>query len=165
RTIQQLAHAAGMSPWDFAEYPPLTDICLGLLFLAREALPDKDRTQLEHLIDRLQQAQQQRVSDDYTADQNKLLRSWLDHQFGAAGAEAALGDVPFPALSKYQPEVQQLLRAIGQQNITIEDLAGRATAKPEDVWVIVEGQIQLQSSELKERLWKALGLDQGGKSR
>src|SRR5438552_15160857 len=25
RTIQQLAHAAGMSPWDFAEYPPLTD--------------------------------------------------------------------------------------------------------------------------------------------
>lgn len=160
-TIETFAKAAEASPYLFPEYLPLSEWRERIATAAGMALDKADVGVFLHLWGKIERYFEQMDAGEQSFDE-RLLRHFLDKAFGGAtsAVDPELDDALsyLPALEAYQSEVQAILKALHERDLTVQALATAIDGDQDTLFAILKGQMKLKEGPVKRKLYKLLDL-------
>lgn len=155
RLIEDLAQAAGTTPYRFGEYLPLAEWQGRLLGAADEALVPADRATFERLLGAIG-SYLERL--DASAFEESVVRRMVERA-GSQDPDESPEDAMLaflPPWEDLQPEVRQVLEAMQERGWTVRELSRRSGLDADELFAYAKGQLRLKDPAVLERLNRAL---------
>lgn len=159
RLIEDLAQAAGTTPFLFLEYLPLDDLRSRLLGACRLALEPADQTTFERLLAEIG-AHLDRL--DASSFDEAVVRRMVERALGKepAGEAPADGMLAFiPRWEDLQEDVRRVLEAMSVRGWSVQDLARCSGVDADELFAYAKGQMRLKDPAIGARLMRALDME------
>lgn len=156
RLIEDLARAAGASPYLFPEYLPLSELNERLIGAAAIALGPEDRATFERLLGTIAAHLD---GLDESGFEEAVVHRMVERAQGGATGSAFPEDTMLAFLPRWedlQDEVRKFLVRMAERGWTVQELARRSGLDAEEVFAYAKGQLRLKDPTILERLSRTL---------